>query len=102
MKRILLSLITCTTILFSALASGTYQPTPENLVARKEFRESGLGIFIHWGIYSMFGQNEWYLNRGINAQEYAKAASAIRLLQGFQTFFSYNFASCMMFSGIGS
>ena len=76
MKRTLISLITCATILFSAIASETYQPTSENLAARKEFRESGLGIFIHWGIYSMFGQNEWYLNRGINAQEYAKAASA--------------------------
>lgn len=52
-----------------------YTPTPEIIKARQQFRDSGLGIFIHWGIYSMFGQNEWYLNRGINAEEYAKAAS---------------------------
>ncbi|WP_301872853.1 alpha-L-fucosidase, partial [uncultured Duncaniella sp.] len=32
------------------------------------------GIFIHWGIYSMFGQGEWYLNYGVKADEYAKAA----------------------------
>ena len=75
MNRLLLSLIACTTFLFSTQATEPYKPTEENLAARKEFRESGLGIFIHWGIYSMFGQNEWYLNRGINAEEYSKAAS---------------------------
>ncbi|MCM1292786.1 MAG: alpha-L-fucosidase [Bacteroides sp.] len=52
-----------------------YHPTEANLEARRQFRDAGLGIFIHWGIYSMFGQNEWYLNRDINADEYAKAAS---------------------------
>ena len=42
-------------------ASGTataqenkYTPTPENLKARQEFADSKFGIFIHWGIYSMF------------------------------------------------
>lgn len=52
-----------------------YTPTPEIIEAQQQFRDHGLGIFIHWGIYSMFGQNEWYLNRGVNAEEYAKAAS---------------------------
>lgn len=52
-----------------------YTPTAEIIEAQQQFRDHGLGIFIHWGIYSMFGQNEWYLNRGINAEEYAKAAS---------------------------
>lgn len=76
MKQSILSLIICISFIFSSQAAQPYQPTAENLAARKEFRESGLGIFIHWGIYSMFGQNEWYLNRDVNAQEYAKAASA--------------------------
>ena len=39
----------------------SYTPTPENLLARNEFQESRFGIFIHWGIYSMFAQGEWYL-----------------------------------------
>ncbi|MCM1028508.1 MAG: alpha-L-fucosidase [Alloprevotella sp.] len=53
-----------------------YTPSTENLAAREQFRNAGLGIFIHWGIYSLFGQGEWYLNYGPNASEYAKAAAA--------------------------
>lgn len=51
-----------------------YEPTPEIIQAQKEFADNGFGIFLHWGIYSMFGQGEWYLNSGVNAEEYAKAA----------------------------
>ena len=51
-----------------------YTPSEENLKSRQEFADAGLGIFLHWGIYSMFGQGEWYLNSGVNAEEYAKAA----------------------------
>lgn len=76
MKKSIISLIVCISTILPLHASEPYKPSSENLAARKEFRESGLGIFIHWGIYSMFGQNEWYLNRGVNAKEYAKAASA--------------------------
>lgn len=53
-----------------------YTPTPENLQARKEFQDGKFGIFLHWGIYSMFGQGEWYMNTAnIDCHEYAKAAS---------------------------
>ena len=49
----------------------------ERLAARKAFAERRFGIFLHWGIYSLFGQGEWYLNDGgLLAREYAKAASA--------------------------
>ena len=41
-----------------------YVPAPENLKARKEFSDNKFGIFLHWGIYSLFGQGEWYLNSG--------------------------------------
>ena len=52
-----------------------YVPTAENLAAREKFADAGFGIFIHWGIYSMFAQGEWYLqNCGMSAKEYAKAA----------------------------
>ena len=54
-----------------------YQPSVENLEARKEFNNSRFGIFLHWGIYSSFAQGEWYLhNKGLLADEYAKAANA--------------------------
>ena len=58
----------------SADAQKGYVPAKENLEAREAFEDMRFGVFIHWGIYSMFAQGEWYLNSGINAQEYAKAA----------------------------
>ena len=61
---------------FVANAQEDYVPTKENLEARARFEDHRFGIFLHWGIYSMFAQGEWYLSKGINAQEYAKAAGA--------------------------
>lgn len=58
----------------SADAQKGYVPAKENIEAREAFEDMRFGVFIHWGIYSMFAQGEWYLNSGINAQEYAKAA----------------------------
>lgn len=55
-------------------SAAPYTPTAENIKARQEFADNGFGVFIHWGIYSMFGQGEWYLNYGVKADEYAKAA----------------------------
>ena len=52
-------------------------PTQENLQARKAFADMKFGIFLHWGIYSMFAQGEWYMhNANIDWREYEKAASA--------------------------
>lgn len=57
-------------------AQESYTPTSENLKSRKEFADSKFGIFLHWGLYSMFAQGEWYMtNDNINCHEYAKAAS---------------------------
>lgn len=61
----------------TAAAQNTYQPSPENLAAREKFSDSRFGIFLHWGIYSLFGQGEWYMNNAnVNYREYAKAAQA--------------------------
>lgn len=57
-----------------SFAQTPYTPAPENLANREKFANDRFGIFIHWGIYSMFGQGEWYLNYGANRDEYAKAA----------------------------
>lgn len=63
--------------LFAQNIQTGYQPTEENLQARKEFSDNRFGIFLHWGLYSLFGQGEWYMqNAGIDCHEYAKAASA--------------------------
>ena len=54
-----------------------YVPALENIKARQEFADSKLGIFIHWGVYSLFGQGEWFMTTAnIDNREYAKAASA--------------------------
>ena len=76
MRRIVLTLV-CALAAVS-LSAQTYQPTAENLKSRQEFAEDRFGIFIHWGIYSIFAQGEWYLQNahGINRDEYAKAADA--------------------------
>lgn len=62
-------------VLHSSPTDG-YVPSQPIMQARQEFADHALGVFIHWGIYSMFGQGEWYLNYGISADEYAKAAAA--------------------------
>ncbi len=63
-------------ILTAAARTSGYIPTPEIIKAREEFQDNKFGIFIHWGIYSMFGQGEWYMNtHNVNWKEYEKAAS---------------------------
>ena len=78
-----LKTILATTLLAGSIGSVTlqaqtnYEPTKENLQARKEFSDSRFGIFLHWGIYSTFAQGEWYMqNVPLNRDEYAKAADA--------------------------
>ena len=76
-KSILAALILLGGYNATAQETPTYTPTASNLEARQEFADSKLGIFIHWGIYSMFAQGEWYMtNANIDNKEYAKAASA--------------------------
>ena len=59
----------------TSAASGDYVPSESNIKARKEFSSKRLGIFLHWGIYAMYGQGEWYLNNGrLLETEYRKAA----------------------------
>ena len=61
-----------------SLSAQGYQPSEEVRRSQQEFADDRFGIFIHWGIYSMFAQGEWYLQnaQGINRDEYAKAADA--------------------------
>lgn len=54
----------------------SYTPSPEIIKSQQEFSNDRFGIFIHWGIYSMFAQGEWYLNKGLSQEEYSKAAKA--------------------------
>ncbi len=70
----IISLLTLTLTMITATAQQLYTPSEEIRKAQAEFAGNRFGIFIHWGIYSMFAQGEWYLNYGPDAKEYAKAA----------------------------
>jgi alpha-L-fucosidase len=72
MRKILLvgSFTLCFAILFSQI---NYQPTPENLKARKWFDSARFGMFIHWGVFSVLGDGEWVMNnRNIRVAEYTR------------------------------
>ena len=64
----------------AALAGGAapsaaegYEPTPENLAARRWFQDAKFGLFVHWGVYSVLGDGEWVMNnRKIRVAEYEK------------------------------
>lgn len=61
---------------FAQPSAKSYVPTPEMLQARQDFQDNKFGIFLHWGIYSMTAQGEWYMNtHNLDRQEYAKLAS---------------------------
>lgn len=77
MKKAIVTILTFC-LLAVNLFSQTYQPTTENLTARKEFQDNKFGMFIHWGASSVLGNGEWVMNnRNIRVQEYS------RLLQIF-------------------
>ena len=51
----------------------SYNPSPENLASRQEFRDAKFGIFLHWGLYAMLATGEWTMtNKNLNYKEYAK------------------------------
>lgn len=81
MKKTIIKTLLCITFGVLGIAEAqaqeeAYVPTPENLESRTEFNDMKFGIFLHWGIYSMFGQGEWYMhNANLDWKEYQKAAS---------------------------
>jgi len=73
--RKLIAIIASLSIAAGLFAQPGYVPSEENLKSRKEFSDARLGIFIHWGIYSMMSNGEWIQQREkIDCQEYAKLA----------------------------
>lgn len=80
MKHLLLSLLLAAAPLGACaqtMDAGGYVPSADNLDARQKFSDSRFGIFLHWGLYSLFAQGEWYMqNEDIDHNEYAKAADA--------------------------
>lgn len=64
------------TVLLAFLCATVFpqEVSPGNMASRKQFQDDKFGIFLHWGIYSMTAQGEWYLNRDIRHEEYRKMA----------------------------
>lgn len=56
-----------------AVAQTPYQPSADNLAARRAFQDDKFGLFIHWGVYSILGDGEWVMNnRQIPVRDYEK------------------------------
>ena len=53
----------------------TYQPSESNLKARQWFQNAKFGMFIHWGVYSVPSDGEWYMEqKKVPVTEYEKYA----------------------------
>ncbi|MGJ7029658.1 alpha-L-fucosidase [Niabella hirudinis] len=75
MNRSILILMFLTTALITD-AQRNYVPSKENLAYRQQFQDNKLGVFIHWGIYSMLADGEWaMLQKKIPYEEYSKLAA---------------------------
>jgi len=66
-------LLACFAGITGVAAQDGYQPSPENLKARREFQDDKFGLFIHWGVYSVLGDGEWVLhNRKLQLHDYER------------------------------
>jgi alpha-L-fucosidase len=71
--KLFVSILFFTCFLFTSKSQPSYQPTPENLAARKWFDSARFGMFIHWGAFSVPGSGEWVMNnRNITFTEYSR------------------------------
>ena len=69
--KLILTIVCFSLTLFTCQAQSAYQPSPENLAARKWFDSARFGMFIHWGAFSVPGDGEWVMNnRNITFTEY--------------------------------
>jgi hypothetical protein len=74
--KLFATLLMCLALCGQGRAQG-YTPSQENLQHRQRFADSKLGVFFHWGLYSMYGHGEWSMQvEKLNAQEYAKGINA--------------------------
>src|SRR5258708_526756 len=54
-------------------AQSGYKPTAETLAAREWFQDARLGMFVHWGVYSLLADGEWVMNnKKIPVADYEK------------------------------
>jgi alpha-L-fucosidase len=53
--KLLISILYLSSAFYTCQAQSVYQPSPENLAARKWFDSARFGMFIHWGAFSVPG-----------------------------------------------
>jgi alpha-L-fucosidase len=54
-------------------SNAQYQPSAQNLAARRWFQDAKFGMFIHWGAYSVLGNGEWIMEqRPLTVAQYEK------------------------------
>jgi alpha-L-fucosidase len=69
--KLLISSLLLLVFLNLSRAQPAYQPSAENLAARKWFDSARFGMFIHWGAFAVPGSGEWVMNeRNITFTEY--------------------------------
>lgn len=74
MKKIMMMAVLALAWVPAMLGQG-YQPTAANLESRQWFQDAKFGMFIHWGVYSVPGDGEWYMeNHHVPVAEYEKFA----------------------------
>jgi alpha-L-fucosidase len=60
----------------AALRAEAYVPAPANLENRAWFQDAKFGLFVHWGVYSVLGVEEWVMEKQqIDKPTYEKVAS---------------------------
>lgn len=60
----------------TAQAAEPYVPSPGNLENREWFQDAKFGLFVHWGIYSVLGVEEWVMQKQqIDKATYEKVAT---------------------------
>jgi alpha-L-fucosidase len=74
MRKILLACLGALVVgLTPTRAQTGYKPAPENLAARQWFQDAKLGMFVHWGVYSVLADGEWVMNnKKIPVADYEK------------------------------
>ena len=74
MKKLILTMVAAWTIGGTGAA---YVPSAGNLASRKDLAERRFGVFLHWGLYALHGQGEWWQSTGdLDRDEYAKLQGA--------------------------
>jgi alpha-L-fucosidase len=71
--KLLFPILYLSSLVLVCSAQPAYQPSTENLAARKWFDSARFGMFIHWGAFSVPGSGEWVMNdRNITVTEYSR------------------------------